>query len=166
MFFDTSNFPFIRALEAAYPAIKREYLGLQEGHFQEWPEKFLYEDGWKVFGLWGFGQRIDANCQLCPETAKTLEGVEGLFQAGFSRLAPETHIKPHKGRPKEQLRCHLGVVVPDGCALRVEDETRGWQEGKCLLFDDTVEHEAWNRGESDRIVLLIDISSQGARTTT
>ena len=163
MFFDTSRFPFIRTLEEAYPVIRSEYESLQETHFQEWPEKYLYEDGWKVFGLWGFGHRLDENCQLCPETAKTLGQIDGLFQAGFSRLKPGTHIKPHKGRAKEQLRCHLGIIIPDGCALRVEDETRGWEEGKCLLFDDTVEHEAWNRGDRDRIVLLIDIPSQGAR---
>jgi aspartyl/asparaginyl beta-hydroxylase (cupin superfamily) len=30
-----------------------------------------------------------------------------------------------------------------------------WQEGKCLVFDDSFEHEVWNKSDSERVVLLI-----------
>lgn len=87
----------------------------------------------------------------------------GLTTAGFSRLAPGTHIQPHVGYTSAVLRCHLGLVVPDeGCALRVGEDTRTWAEGRCVVFDDTVEHEAWNRSGSDRIVLLVDFLRPGA----
>ena len=52
----------------------------------------------------------------------------GVTTAGFSRLAPGTHIKPHVGYTSEVLRCHLGLIVPPDCALRVGSETRRWEE--------------------------------------
>src|SRR5215470_11228679 len=81
--------------------------------------------------------------------ARLVRGIPGMTMAGFSRLAPGAHITPHRGYEGYSgfvLRCHLGLVVPEGCALKVGDETRGWQEGRCLVFDDSYEHEAWNRG--------------------
>ena len=51
---------------------------------------------------------------------------------------------------------HLGLAVPDDCALNVGGEARTWQPGKVLAFDDTYEHEAWNRSERARAVLLMD----------
>jgi len=82
--------------------------------------------------------------------------------AGFSSLKPGTHIVPHVGYSNGVLRCHLGLFVADGCALRVKTQTRSWQEGKCLIFDDTVEHEAWNYSDANRIVLLIDFKNPDA----
>lgn len=79
-----------------------------------------------------------------------------MVTAGFSSLLPGTHIAAHTGYPDGVLRCHLGMIGCDGCSLRVGDETHNWQEGKCLVFDDTTEHEAWNRGTQTRIVLLLD----------
>ena len=96
------------------------------------------------------------NCQLCPETTKLIEQVPNLVTAGFSSLKVGTHITPHTGYPDGVLRCHLGLIGCDGCALRVGEETRSWLAGKTLVFDDTTEHEAWNRGTQTRIVLLLD----------
>ena len=88
--------------------------------------------------------------------------VPGLTTAGFSRLAPGTHIKPHKGWVTTVYRAHLGLVVPDDrCALRVGDESRTWSEGDVLVFDDTAEHEAWNRSDHTRTVLLFDFLRPG-----
>jgi len=56
-----------------------------------------------------------------------------------------------------RLICHVPLIAPPGCTLRVGSETREWQEGKALIFDDSFEHEAWNRGTSTRIVLLFEI---------
>ncbi|HXU80612.1 MAG TPA: aspartyl/asparaginyl beta-hydroxylase domain-containing protein, partial [Polyangia bacterium] len=75
--------------------------------------------------------------------------------------APGTHIKPHVGWVRTVYRLHLGLVVPPDCALRVGAETTPWREGACLVFDDTVEHEAWNRSGQDRVVLLLDFLRPG-----
>ena len=85
-----------------------------------------------------------------------VESIPGMTTAGFSRLEPQSHIKPHVGYTTAVLRCHLGVTVPAGCTLRVGSETREWQNGRCMVFDDTIEHEAWNRSDAIRTVLLID----------
>ena len=57
-----------------------------------------------------------------------------------------------------RLRCHLAILIPHGdCAMRVGDAVRQWEEGKCVVFDDTFEHEVWNRTDKERLVLLIDL---------
>ena len=80
----------------------------------------------------------------------------GLVNAGFSRFAPGTQLYPHAGEIPGVLRCHLALIVPAGdLGLQIGDETRRWQVGKCLVFDDKIEHTAWNRGASERVVLLV-----------
>jgi beta-hydroxylase len=156
MFYENSEFKFTEILESNWLVIQEELNRLQDGDFMTWPEKFLYKKGWEVFGLYSFGNKLDYNCGLCPETTKLLESIPGMTTAGFSSLAPGTHIAPHVGHSKAVLRCHLGLIVPDLCGIRVGNQTKTWQEGKCMVFDDTEEHEAWNRSEIVRIVLLID----------
>ncbi len=156
MFYEISKFKFTENLESNWLVIKDELTKLQKSNVSPWPEKFLYEKGWDVFGLYAFGKKIEDNCRLCPETTKLVESIPGMTTAGFSSLAPGTHITPHMGYATTVLRCHLGLIVPDNCAIRVENQTVSWQEGKCIVFDDTFEHEAWNRGESPRVVLLLD----------
>jgi aspartate beta-hydroxylase len=39
---------------------------------------------------------------------------------------------------------------------RVND-VRDWVEGKAWVFDDTIEHEAWNSTGGTRVILLFDI---------
>src|SRR5262249_34462521 len=126
------------------------------------PERQLYESGWDVYGLYAFGRKLERNCRRCPETTRLVEAIPNLATAGFSRLEPGTHIKPHVGYPDTVLPSPPGLIVPQGgCALRVGPETRTWQEGRCLVFDDTTEHEAWNRSDAVRIVLIIDFAKEG-----
>jgi aspartyl/asparaginyl beta-hydroxylase (cupin superfamily) len=49
----------------------------------------------------------------------------------------------------------MGLIVPDDCGLRVGREIAKWEEGKCLVFDASFEHEAWNRGNSTLFTLVI-----------
>lgn len=163
MFLDATAFPFTRVLEERWRAVRGELTVLPASDFAPWPERGLYDSGWSVFGLIAFGRRLDENLAACPETARVLREVPGLTTAGFSRLAPGAHIRPHVGYTDAVLRCHLGLVVPpDGCALRVAGEERAWEEGRCLVFDDTAVHEAWNRSSLPRVVLLADFLRPGA----
>ncbi len=170
MYLDPTAFPFTESLEANWQTVRDELERLSKNNFMAWPDKFLYGQpdqqrygsGWDVFGLYAFGRRIDRNCALCPATSRLVADITGLTTAGFSWLEPGTHIKPHVGYTNAVLRCHLALVVPDECALRVGPETRSWQEGKCLVFDDTTEHEAWNRSNTSRVVLIIDFTRPGA----
>lgn len=131
-------------------------LEIPQGGFVPWHEVAIYNTGWDVFGLYAFDQKMQENSELCPKTTSLVEKIPNLITAGFSSLAPGTHIRPHLGSDK-YLRCHLGLIVPDDCILRVGEQTRSWKEGECFIFDDSFEHEAWNNSDKTRIVLLIDV---------
>jgi aspartyl/asparaginyl beta-hydroxylase (cupin superfamily) len=156
MFYDKEQFPFTSALEANWHKVRAELDRLPPASFVPWPEQFLYEGRWDVFGLYSFGRKLAANCALCPDTTELVEDIPGMTTAGFSWLQPGARIAPHRGYTNQVLRCHLGLVVPADCGLRVGGVTTEWREGQTFIFDDTVEHEAWNRSAKPRIVLLLD----------
>lgn len=159
MFYDSDKFEFVSSLETNWQVVRDEFTHLKDQDFIPWPEKYLYGKGWDTFGLYGFGVKIGKNCSLCPGTTRLIERIPDLTSAGFSILAPGTHITPHTGYPDGLLRCHLGLLIPDNCGIRVGNETKTWAEGKCLVFDDTAEHEAWNRSDQTRVVLLLDFKA-------
>ncbi len=156
MFLEASDFPFIKILESHWRTVQEELFNLEANQFVPWHEKHLYNKGWSVYGLYAFGKKIKAHCSTCPKTTEIIEKIPNLFTAGFSVLSPKTHVKPHRGYSNKVLRCHLGLVIPQNCSLRVAGVIRSWQERKCLIFDDTALHEAWNHSDSRRVVLLID----------
>lgn len=165
VFSSSEHFPFLKTLEQEWTVIRDELLALEETDYQVWPERNLYdrEAGWKAFGLRLFGLRQHENCARCPRTTALVEAIPGMTSAGFSRLTPGTAIKPHRGLDLGAYRCHLGLVIPEDCALRVAGETYLWKPGECVVFDDTCMHEVWNRGSSDRIVMILDFHKDPAR---
>lgn len=115
---------------------------------------------WNVFYLFLHNMDFQANRALCPNTVAVIESIAGHYDhAFFSALAPQTHITKHHGPTNKKLRCHLPLIVPEGrCRLRVGDRMIDVEEGKCFLFDDSFEHEAWNDDDAhSRIVLIIDV---------
>jgi len=125
----------------------------------------LYKDGWNVLGMYAFQNKLERPCQMCPNTNSILEQIPGLQTALFSTLKPRCHIKPHIGYyqySEKILRVHMGIVIPKGCIIKVNGEERTWEEGKCIVFDDTFRHEVWNPSyDTTRIVLMLDIEFKG-----
>jgi aspartate beta-hydroxylase len=130
-------------------------------------EDYLQGDGvtpaWEAFFFYRHGHRFDANHALCPRTSEVLEAIdlcrieEQAPEICFSVLKPGSHIMPHYGVSNVRLVMHLPLLVPSDCALNLIDVgEHHWQEGKLLMFDDTFQHEAWNRSGETRIVLLMD----------
>ncbi|KAA3605438.1 MAG: aspartyl/asparaginyl beta-hydroxylase domain-containing protein [Planctomycetota bacterium] len=156
MIYDNHRFPWTAALEESWPAIRAELDRVQNEEFISWPNVNMYKGTWELFGLFGFGKRHDLNCERCPETARAVERIPGMTTAVFSAMEPGTYLPPHRGATDAVLRCHLGVDVPEDCGIRVEQQKVPWQEGRCVIFDDTAEHEVWNRGDRRRINLIID----------
>ena len=156
MFFDNGLFPWLPEIERNWTVIRDEMLALSQGEFAPWVEKHFYNQGWHLFGLYGWGVRLDRNCERVPRTEGLIRTIPELVNAGFSRMGPKTHIKPHKGYPEGVLRLHVPLVVPEGCLFRVEHDIRPWREGACFVFDDCLAHEAWNGSDSIRTVLLVD----------
>jgi aspartate beta-hydroxylase len=160
--YDAARFPVARYLEAHYDEIRDEILRLDPSRFQPESERIGRSGEWDVAFFYERGRRRDDVCRACPVTTRGIEAhatvrtLAGLIYA--SRMRPGTHIAPHRGPTNLRLRCHLGIAVPAGdCAIRVGDETRRWQAGQCLVFDDHFEHEAWNHTGADRIVLIVDV---------
>jgi len=161
-FFDPADFPFVPALERRLGEILAELRALAPTDFIESPDSLTTvadgydETGWRMFALFGDDAQLEAHRLRCPATARACAAVPGLVNASFSLFRPGTHLYPHRGERAGVLRCHLPLVVPEGdVALRFGDEQRRWRVGECLIFDDTFEHEAWNRGDGDRIVLIV-----------
>ena len=166
-FLDPGNFPFVEQLERNAPIIRAELDSLPAYRFVRSKHRFIptggkealsrmvHAEGWDVFAVYRFGRTINANAALCPLTTEIVGKIPELLTAGFSRLSGGAHIKPHSGT-SDLVRCHLGLVIPPSCRFRVGDETRRWEENKCLLFDNLVEHEVWNDSAEDRIVLVAD----------
>jgi aspartate beta-hydroxylase len=124
----------------------------------------LGNPAWSAFYLWRDGAPVAENIARCPVTAAALAGVPQPSIKGrsptamFSLLRPHTRIPPHHGMLNARLIAHLPLIVPPGCAMRVGEETRPWSEAKLTLFDDSVEHEAWNESDETRVVLLFDVA--------
>jgi beta-hydroxylase len=167
-FFDEAQFAYVQTLKDNWQIIRAELDELLKSperipafHQISPDQKRISKgDNWKTFMLRGFGHPMPTNCNLCPETARVLDSIPKLQNAWFSILAPGYHIPPHRGVTKGLLRCHLALIVPQAkeqCRIRVGNETRHWEEGQCMVFDDTYDHEVWNETDERRVVLFLDI---------
>jgi beta-hydroxylase len=165
-FYDKSDFPFLHKLEENYQVIREELLTLLEiEQEKQWLQTFPdyvksdQKKAWKVFTFLFFQMKSPKHALLCPKTAELIYSISEIISCDFSFMQPNTHILPHKGYTKMVLRCHLPLIVPAGekCAIRVGEETHVWKEGELVVFDDSFEHEAWNKSDEKRVVLMFDI---------
>lgn len=177
-FYDRTLFPWLPELEAQTPIIQEELATLLE---QTGTEKFApyiaYPPGsplnqwgelnhsrrWSTFFLWRDGVRQDEACARCPGTVAALEAVPMAQQKGyaptvvFSALEANTTIPAHTGSTNTRLIVHLPLVLPGSCRFRVGNVTRDWRMNEAWVFDDTIEHEAWNDSDELRVVLIFDV---------
>lgn len=167
-FFDNRDFPWIDRVEANWRKARAEIDALMPytAHMPNFQDisptqmNLSQDDGWKTYFFYAYGVKAIGNCRRCPETTRLLKAMPGMKTAFFSILAPGKHLPPHRGPYKGVLRLHLGLVIPEPaekCGIRVGTETRHWQEGKVIVFDDTFDHEAWNDTDKLRVVLFVDI---------
>lgn len=174
-FYERSQFPWLEEMEAAIPEIRGELESVLEDdrafvpYVESEPNRpptraFLLDDPrWSAFHLWKRGAPVAGNAERCPRTMAALERAPMPHIPGrspmalFSLLRPGAHIAAHNGLLNTRLICHLPLIVPGRCRLRVGNEIREWEEGKALVFDDSIEHEAWNDSGSTRVVLLFEI---------
>ena len=175
-FFDRADFPWLDPIEAATDEIRDEFLEILKAE-QGFSPYISYPPGvplnqwvelnnsprWSAFHLYKMGKLIEENAAKCPKTMKALEGAPQPDQPGrtpaamFSLLKPKTRIPPHTGVTNVRLVTHLALIVPEGCGFRVGNDTRQWVPGRAWVFDDTIEHEAWNDSDKLRVVLIFDI---------
>jgi aspartyl/asparaginyl beta-hydroxylase (cupin superfamily) len=116
--------------------------------------------GWKPFFFRAYGLDSAKARALCPKTSALLDEIPNLEVAFFSMLGPGARIKAHCGAYIGLVRAHLGLKIPQpvgSARMAVGDEMIRWEEGRCVIFDDTYRHEVWNDSDESRVVLLIDV---------
>ncbi|MEU6732673.1 aspartyl/asparaginyl beta-hydroxylase domain-containing protein [Streptomyces physcomitrii] len=159
--------PLVRALESNHPAIRQELGALWEDrpdafaayeHYltrqEDWRALYLYRDGGLVPEA---AAKAPTAYRLLKEFAVDTGQICPLLESHFSTLLPGASIAPHCDLWNFSINLHLAVDIPEGCSLTVAGETRRWEEGRCLLFDYSFEHEAHNRGDRPRSCLLVDL---------
>lgn len=119
----------------------------------DWSTLYLYKNGVPVDEAVAHAPRTYAAIAALDLPRITTRAPSILF----SRLSAGARIPPHNGMLNARLICHLPLVIPPDCGFRVGGEARAWREGELLVFDDSIEHEAWNGSASDRVVLIFDI---------
>ena len=178
-YYDPDDFDWTPAVEARTADIRTELLALldargvddfrpyiqaQDGAVRLDRNKELVDSKeWSALFLCENGQADEALIAQCPKTWETLQQVPLARISGwgptvmFSLLRGGARIAAHTGMFNTRLVCHLPLIVPPACKFRVGNEIREWREGKLFVFDDTIEHEAWNESSEDRVVLIFDI---------
>ncbi|HEY3077154.1 MAG TPA: aspartyl/asparaginyl beta-hydroxylase domain-containing protein [Burkholderiales bacterium] len=175
-FYERAAFPWLERLEAATGEIRAELLEVlkQDSAFRPYVERnsrlphtdaqgLLDNPAWSAFYLWKHGELVPENAARCPKTLAAFADIPLAWVKNrspsvlFSLLRPGAHIPPHTGEVNTRLICHLPLIVPPNCSLRVGNETRPVVEGKAWVFDDTIEHEAWNESRETRVILLFEI---------
>ena len=123
-----------------------------------------YQRSWHEFSLWAFGRQKVDNCKRTPFTCGLLANMAEATRTTvgdikFSLMQPGTVVRPHTGPSNQRIRVHLGLDVPsEGCEITVAGDTKGWEEGGLLIFDDSFEHSVVHRGiDGQRLVLIVDM---------
>jgi len=164
MFYDPKLFPFVEHLESHAETILNEVRRLSADDFGDRhgttaSVKSTHRTSMVLYNALEEGespQPVEKNRALCPKTAQIVERIPGLRAAAISRLEAGMWVKPHVD-PKKTLRCHLGISIPEASGIRSGGQFRRWEEGKCLVMDATFVREAWNRSDSDRLLLVVDV---------
>jgi aspartyl/asparaginyl beta-hydroxylase (cupin superfamily) len=175
-FLDRELFPWLPELEAATSMIREEleavlrtpeefapYVAYPAGTpVNQWGE-LNHSRRWSSYFLWRDGERQGDACLRCPRTSALVDGLplarQPMFAPTvvFSALEAHTHIPAHTGSTNARALVHLPLILPGPARFRVGGETRAWRLGEAWVFDDTIEHEAWNDADQLRVILILDV---------
>jgi hypothetical protein len=172
-YFDPAAFAGVAELEGQTAAIRDEFLALAgnapQGIAARLTGLHAAENdagrigNWSMIPLISNGAVVNEFAARCPETMRLAESLDlpqlGLISPSlyFSVLEPNSRIAPHTGITNARVILHLPLIVPPDCGFRVGGETRAWEVGKALVFDDMTLHEAWNDSDRIRVVLIADL---------
>ncbi len=175
-FYDPAEFPWLQPMLALVPEMQAELaavLGQGAEGFAPYVHRkqhrpapntpLLDNEAWTAFHFWRDGELVEENAARCPATMEALGHAPLPFIPGrspnahWSRLLPGAHIAPHTGMLNTRLICHIPILTAPDCWFRVGNDLRGWVDGVPLVFDDSINHEAKNDGNQERVILLWEI---------
>jgi aspartyl/asparaginyl beta-hydroxylase (cupin superfamily) len=156
-YFEPAGFAGMKELEGATEGIREEFLAIVDGVNSAGGGK------WSMIPLIRNGVVVEDHASRCPLTMNLARCLDlprlGCISPSlyFSVLEPGSRIAPHSGITNARVIAHLPLIVPANCGFRVGGETREWQVGRMMVFDDMTTHEAWNDGSETRVVLIADL---------
>ena len=146
---DKKRFPWVAAVEAAYPRIRGEleaalglHNGVRGGSSGPWAcvggrashDATLVLPGgdWKEIPLLSTSGIHPTGASLAPYTSALLASIPCMARLAatgggeciFSAVQPGTHLRPHTGPSNTRLTAHLGLIVPEGATVTVGGETK------------------------------------------
>ena len=155
--------PIVRGLEQMHPTFKAEiHRAIESSSLPNYAHYKVNQDSWKALYLFRGGAAVAQSERQVPATFRFMRETIGdwlcpLLEMHYSILAPGAVIPPHCDLWNFTINLHLAVDIPEDCGIRVANIERTWTEGKCLLFDYSYLHDAWNRSGRKRICLLMDL---------
>jgi hypothetical protein len=174
---DPPDFEWVPLIEQEYARLREEALRLRESFMimSYAASDESQEAKWRQGFVSAFGTRIPHDyfsAGTLPEQAMSmLDALPADDFASFSHhpfadafyswLDPGYTVRAHHSADNFRVRCHLALDIPDDCFLRVAGESRTWQAGRALLFDDCFYHEAVNNGDQHRLVFITDFWNPG-----
>jgi hypothetical protein len=161
-----AEIPGAALLQAQAGVVREEWHALQAEDYLRYSPDAMHKR-WQVHLLQHMGVSLRHWHERCPRTRAVIEALPGVCldypwgDALFSMHSGESSLRPHCSVDNLRIRCHLAIDVPEGCAIKVAGEVREWTEGEALLFEDSFEHEVWNRSARDRTVFIVDFWHPG-----
>ncbi len=162
-FFDSENLRWTSDFEVNYYLIKEELdRFLESNQLVEYFNRHMVntKSTWKTISLRWWTIEFYKNQKFFPKTMELVNKFPEIISVSFNQLEPNGEILPHCGDTNAIFRCHFGLEIPaylPECGFRVKDELRSWEEGKWLVFTDANIHEAFNRTEKRRIIMVVDV---------
>jgi len=162
-FFDPENQRWSSDFEQNYNEIRSELNAfLENNELKAYFNKSMVNTKsiWKTISLRWWTIEFFKNQKAFPKTMAIVAKYPEIISLSFNQLEANGEILPHCGDTNAIFRCHLGLEIPASlpqCGFRVKDELRSWENGKWLIFTDANNHEAFNKTNQRRIILVIDV---------
>ncbi len=162
-FIDKTDFPWALAFQENFERIRNELFEYLKTHQPEayFNKAMVNETStWKTISLKWWDIEFKKRQAFFPITTKIIQRFPEILSLSFNHLEAGGKILPHCGDTNAIYRCHLGLVVPETlplCGFRVLDEYRSWKENEWLIFMDAYNHEAYNKSDKERIIMVVDV---------
>ena len=77
----------------------------------------------------------------------------------ITRIPAGKQILPHVDRgwhpEHNETKCYVIIKANNGCINYCEDESVVMRPGECWQFRNDITHSVWNRGDTDRIAMIL-----------
>jgi aspartyl/asparaginyl beta-hydroxylase (cupin superfamily) len=162
-FIDNYDFEWAREFQENHDNIKNELKAyLTDSDLTSYFNSSMVNNtnAWRTISLKNWEVVLFKNHKFFEHTAKIINKYPEILSLSFNLLEPGGKILPHCGDTNGIYRCHYGIEIPSAmpnCGFRVLDETRPWKEREWLIFMDAYNHEAYNKTESSRIIMVVDV---------